>query len=374
MKRIIALAALGGLIALPACTSGQSAVEPPKTIANVTSNELQFQVGTANYSGTTYLNTVVTFRQPNGLSALLVDTPAISLPFTNTAPASVTGATTVNYAGNDTGKPQITGEQILNNGSPVTDPRTFPMTVGAFAYGFLASNTQTTGAYNPTFYPVATSSQEAIRMPIYGAAVGVTQRAFYVGTPFATVPASIAPGFIGYPSGFTSFAITPTTGTYSLTVGLPNASTPIPNFTSTTQLTSLALLPAMPAPTFATDGAGGGTVSVVIPAGVLETAVFIRDLDVNTGGVDSYHTVVFHATGAQTATLPDTTFANAGDTVSMVAIGFDYPAMEAVPMAASPPQAPVINNSGAACSGPGTTSTCPGQADITVSPAGAGTE
>jgi len=130
----------------------------------------------------------------------------------------------------------------------------------------------------------------------------------------------------------------------------------------------------MPAPTFVSDGAGGGTVSVTIPAGVLETAVFIRDLDVNTGGVDSYHTVVFHATGAQSATLPDTTFANLGDTVSMVAIGFDYPAMEAVPMTATPPQAPVINNSGGACSGPGTTSTCPGQADVTVSPTGTGTE
>lgn len=373
MKRIIALAALGGLIALPACTSGQSAVEPTKTVANVTTSELQFQVGTANYSGTTYLNTVVTFRQPNGLSAMLANTPAISLPFTNTAPNNVGG---INYAGNDSGKAQITGEQILNNGTPVTDPRTFPMTVGAFAYGFLASNSTTTGAYNPTFYPSATASQEAIRSPIYGAAAtpAVAQKAFYVGTPFATVPNSIAPGFIGYPSGLTTVALTPTTGTYSLTVGLPNASTPIPNFTSTTSLTSLALLPAMPAPTFVSDGAGGGTVSVTIPAGVLETAVFIRDLDVNTGGVDSYHTVVFHATGAQSATLPDTSFANLGDTASMVAIGFDYPAMEAVPMTATPPMAPVINNSGGACSGPGTTSTCPGQADVTVSPTGAGTE
>jgi hypothetical protein len=31
--------------------------------------------------------------------------------------------------------------------------------------------------------------------------------------------------------------------------------------------------------------------------------------------------------------------------------------------------APVINNSGGPCSGPGTSTTCPGQADITVSPA-----
>jgi hypothetical protein len=51
----------------------------------------------------------------------------------------------------------------------------------------------------------------------------------------------------------------------------------------------------------------------------------------------------------------------------LVAVSFDYPAMEAVPVGAGPPQAPVINNSGTACTFSGTTSTCPGQADVTVS-------
>jgi hypothetical protein len=404
LKRIIAVAVLGGLVALPACSSNQSAVEPSKTIANTSANELQFQVGTANYAGTTFLNTVVTYRQPNGLSALLEDTPAISLPFTNTAPATVGAAL---YAADDNGKPQITGSQPVNNGFPQTDPRTFPQSVGAFAYGFLASNATTTGANNSTFYPSATGSQEAIRMPIYGAAAGQTQRAFYVGPPFAPnfFDGSLGTTFNGYPSGFTPFALTPTVGTYSLTVGLANASTPIPNVVSTTTLASLAPLAVMPTPVYTSDGVGGGSFTFTVPAGIKETAIFIRDL-APSGATIFYYTLVTHTTGLQTIVLPPnigppangpsavpggTGFATLvptipavvgppavpavpGDNVSFVAIGFDYSAMEAVPIGANPPQAPVINNGTTACSGPGLSNTCPGQADITVSPAGAAVE
>ena len=113
LKRILALAVLGGLAALPACTSNQAAVEPHFTPVNTSTSELQFQVGTATYGANQFLNTVVTFRQPNGLSALLADTPSISLPFTNTAPAAV--------AFNDSGKPQITGTPETLNGVASTD-------------------------------------------------------------------------------------------------------------------------------------------------------------------------------------------------------------------------------------------------------------
>lgn len=405
IQRIIAVAVLGGLIALPACTSNQAAVEPSKTIANLSANELQFQVGTANYAGTTFLNTVVSFRQPNGLSAMLVSTPSIALPFTNTAPATVGGAACpacVVVAGDDSGKPQITGTQIQNNGVIPTDPRSFPQSVGAFAYGFLASNVSTSGANNSTFYPSTsnpnpnavppTIGQLAIRQPIYGAAVvpAVTQRAFYVGSPFAPnfFDGSLGTAFNGYPSGFTTFALTPTVGTYSLTVGLPNASTPVPNFVATTTLASLATLPVMATPVFTTDGAGGGTFTLTVPAGIRETAIFIRDL-APSGATIFYYTLVTHATGPQTLTLPDAIGppANAmpppatgnftlvpGDTVSYVAIGFDYNAMEAVPIGANPPQAPNISNGAAACSGPGTSSTCTGQADITLAPVGTSAE
>lgn len=406
IQRIIAVAVLGGLIALPACSSNQAAVEPSKSIANLSANELQFQVGTANYAGTTFLNTVVTFRQPNGLSAMLVSTPSIALPFTNTAPAIVPGGTCpvcVIVAGDDSGKPQITGTQIQNNGVIPTDPRSFPQSVGAFAYGFLASNATTTGGNNSSFYPSTsnpnpnavppTIGQLAIRQPIYGAAVApaVTQRAFYVGAPFAPnfFDGSLGTTFNGYPSGFTTFALTPTVGTYSLTVGLPNASTPVPNFVATTTLASLATLPVMATPVFTPDGNGGASFTAVVPAGVTESALFIRDL-APSGATIFYYTIVTHGAGPQTFTLPPNIgpAANgaaavaggtgnrtlvAGDTVSFVLVGFDYAAMEAVPIGANPPQAPNVSNGATACSGPGTTSTCTGQADVTLAPVGAGT-
>ena len=340
-------------------------MEPHFTPANVTTSELQFQVGTANLNGAAGLNTVVTFRQPNGLSALLDNTPSISLPFTNTAPASV--------AFNDSGQPRISGTAQTPNGVTSTDPRTFSQAVGAFAYGFLASNSATSGANNSVFYPASNS------MPYYAA----TRRAFYVGPGNPFVPnfkdGSLGTTFNGYPSGFTTFALAPGAGTYTLTVGLPNASTPIPTFTASTTMASTALLPLMPPPAVTSTGAGGLTVTEVIPPGILETLIFI--VDRNTA---NYYTLVMRGTGPQTATLANNLgpitggvagpSLNPGDLYRVYAFGFDYPAIEAVPVGANPPQAPVINNAGTACTFSGTSSTCPGQADLTQSAAVNGAE
>ena len=168
LKRILALAVLGGLAALPACTSNQAAVEPHFTPVNTSTSELQFQVGTATYGANQFLNTVVTFRQPNGLSALLADTPSISLPFTNTAPP-LRSRSTIRASRRSPARPR----RSTALRAPTT--RTFAQTVGAFAYGFLASNSITTGANNSVFYPTTN------RQPYYGAPAGFAQRAFYVG-------------------------------------------------------------------------------------------------------------------------------------------------------------------------------------------------
>lgn len=381
ITRILALTALGGLLALPACTSGQSAVQPHFTPANVATSALQFQVGTANLNGAAGLNTVVTFRQPDGFSALLDSTPAITLPFTNTAPAAM--------AGNDAGTNHITGSPQTPNGVAST-PTTFGQTVGAFAYGFLASNSTTSGANNSVFYPANNA------MPYYTAGA---RRAFYVGPGNAFVPnfkdGSLGTAFNGYPSGFTTFALAPVTGQYSLSVGLQGASTQIPSFTATTQMTSTALLPVMPAPvvTSTTDAAGNATGGLVVtenvPAGILETLIFIQD---RTSG--NYYTLMMRGTGPQTATLapnlgpvangvagpslapgapPNSTPGN-GDAYRVYAFGFDYAAIEAVPVGANVPQAPVINNVGTPCTFSGTSSTCFGQADLTQSAAVTGAE
>ena len=365
-KRTLALAALGGLIVLPACTSGQSAFQPPVSVANLSANKLQFQVGTANYSGTVFLNTVVTFRQPNGLSAMLDDTPVITLPFTNT------GAPTGN---GDAGTNTISGSVQPANGLPVA-PTTFGVSVGAFAYGFLASNSATSGANNSTFYPSSN------RSPYYAPAA-IPPRAFYFGPGNSMVSnfkdGTFPPGFTGYPTGFTTFAMTPTTGTYSLAVGLQGASTTVPTFTATTNLTSLTPLPPFLAPTYTSDGAGGGTVSLTVPAGVTETLVEIVDV---TAGF--YYSLIVRGTGPQTATLAPNlgtiTGGVAGASIApghayrVIAVGFDYPALEAAPIGSSPAQTPVINNAGTACTSSGTSSTCPGQADLTVSPPTTGNE
>ena len=374
-KRTLVFAVLGGLIVLPACTAGNSAFEPPRTIAPLASNQLQFQVGTANYNGTLALNTVVSFRQPNGLSALLDDTPTITLPFTNTAPASL--------AGNDSGTNTISGSPQPPNGVAAA-PSTFGTAVGAFAYGFLAANSATNGANTTAFYPTTN------RSPYYGAAMTPPQtaRSFYIGPPFVpnfkdgTFPGGCSAttcAFIGYPSGFTTFGLTPTTGAYALGVTLTGTSTTVPNYTSTTTMTSIVPLPVFPAPAYASDHAGGGTITFVSPAGTRETLIEIVD---TTAG-NSY-SIVVQGAGPHTATLP----ANlgvvqggvtgpsipVGNGVRVIAVGFDYPAMEAVPSTPNPPQAPVINNAGTACTFSGTSSSCPGQADLTVAPTVTATE
>ncbi len=379
IKRSLALVALGGLCALPACTSGQAAA-PPYTPANVAGqSQLQFQVGTANLNGTPGLNTVVTFRQTNGLSAVLASTPTITLPFTNTAPASA--------AGNDSGTNTISGATQVPSGS-VPPPTTFGTSVGAFAYGFLAVNSSQTGANNSVFYPTSN------RMPYYTAGA---RRAFYVGPGNSYVPnfkdGSLGTSFNGYPSGFTTFALAPQTGTYALNVAIPGNNVTVPSFNATTTLSSTALLPIMPAPVVAStldaggNATGGLVVTETIPPGIFETLIFISD---TTSG--NYYTLVLRGSGVQTATLaPNLGTITAGvaapslapgappvpgtgDGYRVFAIGFDYPAIEAVPIGANPPQAPVINNGGTACSFSGTNSTCSGQANLTQSAPTSGKE
>jgi hypothetical protein len=395
IKQSLVVAALGGLFALPACTSNQVSA-PPVTQANVASqSKLQFQVGTANLAGLPGLNTVVTFRQTNGGSAVLVDTPTITLPFANTGPAALS-MTVASAAGTDAGTNLISGtaQTAAGAGTVVT---TFGQSVGAFSYGFLDANSVAGAANNSLFYqsgatvagndPTAAGGTE---QPIYGA--GSAQ--FYVGPGNTFVSnfknGTVLTSFHGPPSGFTTFALTPAAGAYSLSVVIPSTNATVPTFTSTTNLTSAVLLPTIPPPTYTSDGVGGGTVGVTIPAGVMETVIFIKDL-----ATQNYYTLVTTLTGAQTLTLPANLgpIANGvagpsinppvaatmtpGDGVKVIAVGFDYPAMEAVPAApfgAAPVQVPVINNSGAACTFSGTSSTCPGQADLTMSAATMATE
>jgi hypothetical protein len=386
--RYLALALLGGLLALPACTSGQSAVEPTITTANLTQNELQFQVGTANLNGTPGLNTVTTFRGPQGFSAVLVSTPTITLPFTNTAPVAV--------AGIDSGTNSISATPQQLAGAVLTSANvtTFGQPVGAFSYGLDASNSTQLGANNSAFYSAALTPASGLggtgnasganTLPYYSTSAALPRRAFYVGPPF--IPnfkdGTLGTGYSGAPSGFTTFELTPVAGTYTLNVVLPALSQAAPTFTATTALGSTVLLAPMPTPVYTSDHAGGGTVTLTVPPGIRETMISIQDVTAGT-----FYTLVVQGSGPQTVVLPPNlgTITGgvaapsikpgsagppvvAGDAVRVIAVGFDYPAMEAVGFGSGPfPQAPVLNNGGAACTFSGTSSTCSGQADLTMS-------
>jgi len=318
-KSSLRLAALGCISMLAACTGGQSGSLPAYQSVNVpATTKLQFSVGTANYAGTAALNTVATFRQiSNGLSATLLNTPSIVGPAGFTVPA-------VASAGNDGGTNSITATpQTLPGLTPA--PTTFGQSIGVFAYGFAPLNSTTNGPPNPGGFS---------RQPFYSA----SQMRPVLGPP-ATPDfhdGNTASSFVGYPSGFASFAgVALVPGTYTLNVLVPSADPKlVSNLTAAGTLTSTALLPTFAAPTFASDGAGGGTgpQTVVIPA--------LKGPSTPKGGA--------------TQTLTP------GDSIFVTAVGFDYPAFESAP--------------------PGNVSATPtivganGQADLTASPITAGTE
>ncbi|MBV8530319.1 MAG: hypothetical protein JO104_03305, partial [Candidatus Eremiobacteraeota bacterium] len=85
MKRNVILASIVAA-ALVACSANGSTPSAPGSVANIASNVLQFEVGTANLYGTsTGLNVVVTYRQPSsgsepGGSGALVSSPTLQLP------------------------------------------------------------------------------------------------------------------------------------------------------------------------------------------------------------------------------------------------------------------------------------------------------
>ena len=339
--RLLSLVALGGISALSACTSGQPAIVPPSTAVNLAATaKLQFAVGTANIAGTTGLNTVVTFRQPNGLSATLVNTPTITGPATFAVPGS----------GLDTGTNTISGSPQLAAGL-VSTKTTFGQSGGAFAYGFAPLNISQNspanfGAYSLPFY-VASAVQAQYLIGPGNAYVSN----FRDGTQAA--------GFGGYAAGFTDFAAPPVAGTYTLGVKIPLAIGSIPDFTAAATLGTTVPLPLFAPPVYTTDGAGGGTVALTVPVGVTEALVYV--LDGTTGNV---YTLLTRTTGPQTLTLPS----NIGpllkgvagpsiplkDPVQVYAVGFNYPAIEASPIGKGPAQTPVIAGAN-------------GQADITTS-------
>lgn len=331
------------------CTSGNSGIEPPFTAINLNANKVQLAVGVATFYGaggavTQGLNTVVTFRQPSGLSGTLLNTQSLVGPFTVPNASS---------AGTDAGTNHITGSpQALPGTTAVAT--TFGQSGGAFAYGFAPENSTTSGAAQFGVYS----------QPFYGALDTGKTAKFIGGPPAYPNPKqpSYPTGFNGYPQGFTVFALTPVAGAYNLSVNVPSANNPGATLTApTATLTSTSGLPAfVAAPAFTSTTNGGGTTTCAAPAGVTETIVDLQD---TTAG--NYYTIVVQGGGNVTANFADNlgpvsgsgvispTIAT-GDNYTVRCIGVNYPAFEAGPPG-NVNQLPTIVGGN-------------GQADATISP------
>lgn len=355
MKRTQTLSALlfAGLL-LGGCSTHGASITPSVHQANLASNTLEFAVGTANIgqTGTVGLNTVVSYRQSNGNSAVLVDTPTLTGPAGFTVPS-------VKSAGTDAGTNHISGSPQQTNPA-LAVATTFGQAGGAFSYGFAPFNS---GQFGVALYP---GNPPLYAQPFYGA----TTLRYYGGPPAypffndGTYPS----GFAGYPQGFTMFNTAPVGGTYNLSVLVPASNAAAITASATATLSDLNVLPTITSPTFVDDAAGTGASGVVtIPSDprIVETLVYVYD---STSG--AYYTAgPISGTGAQTYTIPgnlgacssgagcentkpNPTFTT-GDAIVVYAASFDYPAFEA-----SPPGSKSANP---------TITGANGQADITTS-------
>lgn len=365
MNKTRILTAITVAALLSGCATNGSSINPPSSPGNLQSTaKLQFAVGTINYGpdAAVGLNTVATFRQTNGLSAVLVSTPMISgpagflVPSTPGIPADGGGG-----AGSDAGTAHISGTpQSTPAATPA--PTTFGQTGGAFSYGFAPDNSDQFGTATFALYPEPFYSGNAV--PVYG---GPPAYPFIYNGTFPS-------GFVGYSQGWTAFETTPVAGTYSLSVVVQTANAPSPApFTASATLSNTTPLPAIATPAFTPDGAGGGTIAATVPADprIVETLAYVVDTTTNL----NYTVGPVTGTGALSFTLPDTLGAcsgtncqsgssatptlNSGNNYIVYVVSYDYPMFEASPPG-NTSQTPTITGSS-------------GQADVTVSNVLAGT-
>lgn len=361
-KQLIAVSVLVTGALLAGCSGGLStngsSYSPPVSQTNLSNNKLEFAVGTANYQGTTYLNTVVSFRQPNGASAVLVDTPTITGPAGFTVPA-------VASAGTDGGTAHISGTpQTAPTYPPASPPpaTTFNQSGGAFSYGFAPFNSNTLGT---AFYP---GNPPLYSQPFYIASASKLQ--FYGGPPAfpffndGTYPA----GFLGYSQGFTMFGATPVSGQYTLSVLVPAANTSPLTTTANATLNAATVLGLPTVAGITEDGSGGLSGTVTPGSGATETLVYVVDtvagLYYTVGPITGTAAATFTLSGnlgpcntkGCTGAAPSIA---SGDTYDIYAVSFDYPAFEAAPPK-STSATPAITGAN-------------GQADLAVSTVTAGT-
>jgi hypothetical protein len=378
-------------------SSGQNPISAPN-VANLNSNVLQMNVGTANIYGlTTGINVAVTYRQPSGAlnpgaSATLVNTPTLTLPH---AIAGAAGAADkfnatilTGPAAAEIGTTSMTATPQTPNAANVT---TFGTDGGAFGLGLEPFNYGSVSGIPDNVTPYAVPLYDALA----GGAGGDPNQFIPGGGPpaFSTAgnTAAVLGGFDGVSEGLDVFEVAPATGTYSLSVAIP-ANTGTVTQSATATMSSTAPLGAFtqPVPTLV-GTTGGATLPVVLPAGVTEAYIQVVDFGPTaqvgtpagqatscvgaTAGNPVYYTIEIKASG--TATLPagslctvaqnTTATTNAqgaatasdGDAFTVQAVGFDYGAYEASYPSSLGVTSPSLTGAGASH-----------QADVTISTQG----
>lgn len=391
MKRLAVVLAAGAL--LSGCGGGGGILNgnsftPTQTPGNtLQSSKIQLAVGTARLpDGSTGLNVVTTFRQTNGRSATLVNTPTITGPAGFTVPSTSFGSGNGDGgSGTDAGTNSISAQAQTFQPLPATNS-TFGVVGGDFASGLIDLNNDTNG--NTAFYPGSASGPNpAWGEPFYlqnipfsgtlpAGVSSVPAQPYIVGPP--AVPffndGTEFSSFAGYMTGFNAFKAAPVAGQYTIRDVVQTTNQGSPSFTANATLSNLTPLPALPAPSFTSDGSGGGTASVTVPADarIVETLIYVVDVNAKM----YYTSAPISGSGTLTFTLADNlglctvlvsgcqsthpgVSITSGDQFLVYAATFDYQQFEAEPPGNSS-QTPTITGSG-------------GQADVSLSPALSGT-
>ena len=244
-----------GSFLLADCGGGSGGGAAPATVAvaDLASSKLQFAVGTVNAASTSdqttisgpILNLVETFRQPNGLSALLSDRVSLTGPASFVVTSLNSPAVT-----NDGGAPN----QIIDT---LVD-------VSAFGQSFGSNANVGSGAAQPASF-TGSFPYEAGGPPAFPR---TTDGNYPPGFSYGSSVIGIGGSSQIFPHGFPL-------GTYTLTVTTPPGSSASHTWTASAKLSKMTMLPTIPAPQLAFDGLGGGAVSFVVPAGLSELFVAI---------------------------------------------------------------------------------------------------
>jgi hypothetical protein len=307
---------IGGVaitVALAGCGANGNSPTAPTGVASISSNVLQFEVGTVNLYGKrdAGLNVVVTYRQPSsgfdpGGSGALVSSPTIHLP--NLIPFTAANVTTVPYDPTSTAYSSPSHQEMLGHlisstsqASGATAVTTFGQSGGAYALGIEPFNALASGdavkppisLYGQAFCPrLQLGCTGPYPVPLYDdvyTAKGqknVNALAAWGGPPAFDIlgngqspvgSSQVAPGFAGLFMGLDIFAMKPYTANYGLTllVATQNAG----NYTQTARahLNSSIGLPTAAAAKFFANGKGGGTLAFKMPAGATEAYIQVAD-------------------------------------------------------------------------------------------------